>query len=81
MMRTNATTTSNRYQCSNCLEWKFVSQQRQRQEGVLCARCIRKEMKEILEEMDDNDKLVIRAINGPPWIKHFVIEKVEEEEK
>ena len=42
MMRTNATTTSNRYQCSNCLEWKFVSQQRQRQEGVLCARCIRK---------------------------------------
>ena len=36
-----------------------------------------KEMKEILEEMDNNDKLVIRAINGPPWIKHFVIEKEE----
>ena len=40
-----------------------------------------KEMKEILEEMDDNDKLVIRAINGPPWIKHFVIEKVEEKDE
>ena len=40
-----------------------------------------KELKEILEEMNDNDKLVIRAINGPPWIKHFVIEKVEEEDE
>ena len=40
-----------------------------------------KEMKEILEQMDDNDKLVIRAINGPPWIKHFVIEKVDEKDE
>ncbi len=40
-----------------------------------------KELKEILEEMNDNDKLIIRAINGPQWIKHFVIEKVEEEDE
>tara|TARA_R110000824_G_scaffold308586_1_gene496023 strand:- start:988 stop:1125 length:138 start_codon:yes stop_codon:yes gene_type:complete len=36
-----------------------------------------KELKKILEEMSDDDKLIIRAINGPPWIKHFVIEKEE----
>jgi len=40
-----------------------------------------KELKEILKQMDDNDKLIVKAINAPPWITHFVIQKVEEEDE
>ena len=38
-----------------------------------------KELKEMLKDMSDDDKLMIVAPNSPPWIKNFVIQKVEDE--
>jgi len=36
-----------------------------------------KELKNMLESMNDEDELKVTAPNAPPWITNFIIQKVE----
>jgi len=40
-----------------------------------------KELKKMLEEMNDDDKLIVTAPNSPPWITNFTIQKIEEKDE